>query len=282
MPDLPEHPVTEITGSAVRPDRLRADPADVEPPGHQADRLRRALQIASHDLRTPLTGLSALVSLLESGSDGGLSPAQAARVARIREACDRLTAVVHELGELALIESGRAAFTRVAVDTAALAGRVCDELAPAARARLIELRLHAGPALPLLEADPVRLQRLFRALIGSALAGAEGAVLELTLSPARGGVEAVLREIRNPLPIEAVQEGADGAGASGARPGASALLPAPSALSAVIAEAILRAHGGMMLTVPASGAPEPVLAFFLPSSAADPGSERPDDSRSNA
>src|SRR5258706_6214233 len=75
--------------------------AKVEPDGNG-----RHLATIAHDLRSPLTGLIALLDLMQGGADGDLTPAAFNRVRRIRSLVDRLTLVAEQISDLALAETG--------------------------------------------------------------------------------------------------------------------------------------------------------------------------------
>ena len=74
------------------------------------------LGLIAHALRSPLTGLSALVEMLEAGTDGDLTPAQAGRVVRIRGTIDRLVSITDQITVLARAEAGRLDLMRSGVD----------------------------------------------------------------------------------------------------------------------------------------------------------------------
>ena len=260
----------------------------VTDPGHVAS-LRTAITAVTHDLRGPLTGLTALLSLLESGVDGPLTHAQARRVARIRASVERMSAIVQEMGELSLIESGRPAQRMVPIDLPAIAGLICDELAATARSRLIELHIKSEPGVHLVEGDPYRLPRLFRLLLTTALTTAEGPTIELSLTPVDLGVNVSLREIRRPLPMEvmeAIGEMPDEFKREEEAPGdvsSASEAPISDGLARALPEAIIRAHGGRILTEAGDGTAT-IATFFLPHrhAAEMPIADRPRDHHADA
>jgi len=73
------------------------------------------LSSLSHDLRSPLSGLIALIDLLDSGIDGPLLPAQRERLRRIRVEVSRIVSLADQITELALAQSGRLGHPRAPI-----------------------------------------------------------------------------------------------------------------------------------------------------------------------
>jgi signal transduction histidine kinase len=108
------------------------------------ERSRRNLVAGvSHDLRTPLAGIRAMIEALEDGVV--TEPSTVRRYYRtIRLEADRLAGLVDDLFELSRIQSGA---LRLEVETVALDELIADAIAgasPAARSKAIELR-SCGP-----------------------------------------------------------------------------------------------------------------------------------------
>lgn len=81
----------------------------------------------SHELRSPLASVKAMVETLEGGASS--DPATTADyLARVNREVDRMTAMVNDLLELSRIESGQAAPAREPVDAASVAASVRADL----------------------------------------------------------------------------------------------------------------------------------------------------------
>ena len=65
------------------------------------------LGIASHDLKNPLISINGLASFLASGKFGALSATQAEMISSIYEASEAMLALVNDLFDVALIETGQ-------------------------------------------------------------------------------------------------------------------------------------------------------------------------------
>ncbi len=74
------------------------------------------LGVASHDLKNPLISINGLSSFLKSGKFGAMSSTQAEMVASIFEASEAMLALVNDLFDVALIETGQMNFEMADVD----------------------------------------------------------------------------------------------------------------------------------------------------------------------
>ncbi|MCS7256632.1 MAG: cell wall metabolism sensor histidine kinase WalK, partial [Thermomicrobium sp.] len=101
----------------------------------------------SHDLRTPLAALQALVDTL---LDGALADRTVAEdfLRRIATEVEHLTRLVNQLLELTKAESGQLQLARVPTDLAALARTTLERFRPRADAKRITLELASSDALP--------------------------------------------------------------------------------------------------------------------------------------
>jgi signal transduction histidine kinase len=135
----------------------------------RAEKSRRELVAwVSHDLRTPLAGIRALVEALEDGVVE--DPDTVARyLGTLRDQSDRLAHLVDDLFELSRLHSGslQPAFSAIALDdlvSDALAG-----VGPAAEAAGVTLRGSAGGPPRLVEVAPRELGRALQNLLDNAV-----------------------------------------------------------------------------------------------------------------
>ena len=86
----------------------------------------------SHELRTPIAGIKAMVETLK---DGAVNDKEAATdfLTRIDSEVDRLTQMVAELTELSRIETGRAEFRMAPTDLNLLIEEVVAQMNPLAQ-----------------------------------------------------------------------------------------------------------------------------------------------------
>ncbi|MFH1651353.1 MAG: ATP-binding protein [Chloroflexota bacterium] len=122
----------------------------------------------SHEFRTPLASLKAMVETLQSGA---LDDRAAAMdfLGRINGEIDRLTQMVAELTELSRIETGGVALKRAPVDLNRLAGQVIADLSPQAERKGISLNQEPAADLPPVPADRDRLCQVLTNLLHNAI-----------------------------------------------------------------------------------------------------------------
>jgi two-component system sensor histidine kinase KdpD len=122
----------------------------------RADTIKTALlRAVSHDLRSPLTAISAAGEAIGSPS---LSPAEREELAEvIQEEARRLSRLVDNLLDLSRLEAGAAEPRRDWVSVQELIRSALDELA----ARPEDFSLSIDPEMPLVSVDPVQMERAF-------------------------------------------------------------------------------------------------------------------------
>jgi len=207
-----------------------------------ADTMRRELVThVSHDLRTPLTSLQGYLETL-SLKEGNLSPAERKEYLDVAlRHCRRLSSLVAELFELALLDSPD---VTIRVERFALADLVQDVLQKArlpAQEKQIRLSVEIGDDLPFALGDIARIDRVLENLIGNALrhtprrgeiriaAARRGELLSVQVTDTGSGIPPErLARLFDPIPGRFGDPGKDGEG---------------TGLGLVIARKILMLHG---------------------------------------
>jgi two-component system, NtrC family, sensor histidine kinase HydH len=132
------------------------------------DLLERLLARLAHEIRNPLSSLDIHVQLLEEDLAGLSSAGReqlSPRLEIIRGELHRLESIVDHFLRLA----GPSALDLEPVEVAKIINHVCDLLRPEAAARQIDIVAEVGSALPLLNADPVRLTQALMNLVINAM-----------------------------------------------------------------------------------------------------------------
>jgi signal transduction histidine kinase len=131
----------------------------------RADALKRNMVTdVAHELRTPLTNILGSIEAMQDG----LIPAGAAALSSLREEAGLLAALVTELQELSLAESGQIAFDFESVDCVAVATAAVEAM----RVSAGDVALH-GPGTdehPFASVDERRLTQVIRNLLRNAIA----------------------------------------------------------------------------------------------------------------
>ena len=137
----------------------------------EAERLNRAksefLSTMTHELRTPLSGITGMASLLE---ETPLAPDQKEYVASISKAANHLGALVDDVLDMSKIESGRIELEMIPIDLGELMQGVCSSLMNQARAKKLELVCQLDQQLPkMIQGDELRLRQILFNLMGNAI-----------------------------------------------------------------------------------------------------------------
>ena len=236
------------------------------------ERARREMVAAvSHDLRTPLTTVRAMV---EAVTDGVVSePADVRRyMDLIRDETQHLSRLIDDLFELSHIESGALRLDLAPTHLPELVAQTIEAYEAPARDGGVTLAHTADPAIPPVLADGARLMRVLRNLIDNALrfTPAGGTVrVEARVEPApSSAVRVTVADTGPGLPDDEAERVFDrfyrGARAR-SRPAAGH--PSGAGLGLTVARGLVQAHGGRIWveSEPGSGA---AFHFTLPLRAA--------------
>ncbi len=122
----------------------------------------------SHDFRTPLAGIKAMVNTLQ---DGAVNDAEAAAdfLARIEDEVDRLTQMVTELTELSRIETGRSQLKIAPVNINDLVRDGIIHLGPQAERQKLALTVDLQEDLPVVRIDAERIRQVIINLMHNAI-----------------------------------------------------------------------------------------------------------------
>ncbi len=122
----------------------------------------------SHELRTPIAGIKAMVETLR---DGAVNDKKAAAdfLARIESEVDRLSQIVAELTQLSRIETGQAELKKEPVNLNALVDEVLAEMNPLAKRQQVKLLKQLSPDLPPVLADKDRIRQTITNLTHNAI-----------------------------------------------------------------------------------------------------------------
>jgi two-component system phosphate regulon sensor histidine kinase PhoR len=122
----------------------------------------------SHEFRTPLAGIKAMVETLGSGAIDDKKTAQDF-LTRIDSEVDRLTQLVAELTELSRIETGKAELKKEAVDLNQLVDEVIAQLSPQAERQKLSISREFAADLPAVPADKDRVRQVIANLVHNAI-----------------------------------------------------------------------------------------------------------------
>jgi signal transduction histidine kinase len=158
----------------------------------------------SHELRTPLNTIVGYTDLLLDDDFGALASEMRAPIERISKSADNLRALINDLIDLALIETGR---LRVDIKDVPLAP-LFDELAAVTvtmlRDKPIRFR-YSEPQQLAVKADAGRLRQILTNLVGNAAKYTPQGEIELRAEKRNGQVLIAVRDTGLGVPKEEIQ-----------------------------------------------------------------------------
>jgi signal transduction histidine kinase len=223
---------------------------------------RRALFAAiSHDLRTPLSTMQAMV---EAMVDGVVTDTETSNryLHNIRGEVGRLSSLIDDLFELTTIDSGELRLHLEQLRIEDVAAETIDAFRPQAERAGIRLAFEPGGETPAVHVDPQRLTRVLYNLLQNAVrhTPADGSITLRTV-PLADGVQVEVRDTGEGIPERDLPHVFD----TFYRGEASRLRArgSGSGLGLSIARGIIEAHGGRIWVQSAEGSGS-TFAFILP------------------
>lgn len=123
----------------------------------------------SHELKTPLTGLTMALHLVTDRTVGALLPQQEELLQAARQDAERLLRILNDLLDLAKLDAGNAGLNRVATSPAELVRTTVGSFADSAAEQRVSLTGSAPPDLPQVLVDPQRICLVFSNLLSNAI-----------------------------------------------------------------------------------------------------------------
>jgi NtrC-family two-component system sensor histidine kinase KinB len=159
---------------------------------------------ASHELKTPLTGIRLAVHLLLEEAVGPLTPKQMELLIDARDNTERLVRIIDHLLSLARLERGLGGLELRPVAPATLLNEAAEAVRPMAEDRHLTLAVEAEPGLPPVAADHLRLGHALNNLLVNAVTytGPGGAITLAARPAADGRVELSVRDTGVGIPAE--------------------------------------------------------------------------------
>ena len=127
------------------------------------------LALTTHDLRSPLTVISGVISFFTSGRLGELSPEQKNMVSMMERNTQNLIELVNDLLDASKLESGTIRLDVASIDLRGVLDELRETMEPLAKEKGIELVETLPADLPLVEADRAKLRRIILNLLSNAL-----------------------------------------------------------------------------------------------------------------
>jgi PAS domain S-box-containing protein len=141
-----------------------------------------------HDLRNPLTGISAALNMVLDGYMGELSPPHREVLSIAHHSSERMMKLVNAILDVNRLESGRMPVQLIAVSPAELVREAMQSQATLAHSKRLRLESDLPADLPSVFADLNLIQRVLQNLIGNAV----------KFTPEEGGVRITAHQVQEP------------------------------------------------------------------------------------
>ena len=125
------------------------------------------LAMVSHELRTPLTAIIGYSRLLSRQVHGALTSKQLEHQEAIFRGAQRLSDLINDLLDVSRLEAGRVELNPRPTHVRHVVDQVTTVVMVAAQAKQIRIENAVPPDLPLVQADPSRLQQILVNLVGN-------------------------------------------------------------------------------------------------------------------
>lgn len=146
------------------------------------------ISMASHELRTPVTGIRGYVSMMLEGTLGAVSDKIRDNLKIVQSASERLAALVEDLLNVSRIEQGRMKFDLKQLEPEKIIKEILAELKIQADEKKLELNYKPHKeSLPTLSLDVDRFKEILINLIGNAVKYTERGSVELATEEKEGG-----------------------------------------------------------------------------------------------
>lgn len=170
---------------------------------HQVETTRKEfVSNVSHELRSPLASVKAMVETLEGGA---LEEEETARdfVARIHREVDRMSEMINDLLALSGLESGTRAFDLTAIDLGLVVHDVVDQFHKRAEVKHVDLRIDLPQENISVKGDSERLRQVLVNLLDNAIKFTlEGGEVTVSIALAPGFAEVSIADTGVGIPEE--------------------------------------------------------------------------------
>jgi signal transduction histidine kinase len=158
----------------------------------------------AHDLRTPLVAADRMLTLMEQGALGELSPALAEAIGIMVRSNRNLLDLVRTLLDVYRYEAGAKRLHFQPLDMAELTSQVCSELAPLAAEKNLALEMRLVE-VPRVKADRLEMHRVITNLIGNALKFTDQGAVTIATSNGDSHVHVSISDTGPGIPLEEQQ-----------------------------------------------------------------------------
>ena len=169
--------------------------SDVTDYEEKTNRQTDFLATLSHEMKTPISAIKMSLNLLEDTRLGELDEDQRELTETIRSNSERLLRMVNEVLRHSENESGEVRLDLQPVALEDLLVRCVAQVQPLALEKALTIAASAEPELPIIEADPMRIEWVVNNVLSNAIRYAPtGSTVEIDLYAVPGGVHLVVSD----------------------------------------------------------------------------------------
>ncbi len=140
------------------------------------------LSIASHQLRTPLTGIKGYLSMILEGDYGKFNSKQGVVLKDVFNATERMTRLINVFLNVTRIESGKLKIDFVDLDISNLVKTSVDLLQISAKDKKLKLNFHADKDIPNIKADQDKIKDVVLNLIDNSIKYTDKGSIDVSVS----------------------------------------------------------------------------------------------------
>lgn len=146
----------------------------------QLDKLKdEFVSIASHELRTPMTAIKGLISMIFEGDYGQINPELKEPLSDISTSTQRLIELVNDMLDVSRIEGGRVKYVLGNVKASEIIKEVLELMHPVAVQKGIELRFEQVNGNEVIQSDPNKVKQILSNLVGNSLKFTDRGFIEI-------------------------------------------------------------------------------------------------------
>lgn len=220
------------------------------------------VSIASHQLRTPMTGIKGYLSMMTDGDFGPLDPKHVEILRNLLAESDRMIRLINQFLNVSKIEAGKFTYEKKPVRLDALVRKQVNELRKAATDKKLKLEFKAPKkSFPETLADPDKLEDVVLNLIDNAIKYTASGEIEVSLDSTAKDIAFAVKDtgigIKKRDAGELFSKFMRGSGIA-------QIHPDGSGLGLFIAKSIVDAHGGKIWAESAGEGKGSTFRFTIP------------------
>ena len=220
------------------------------------------VSIASHQLRTPMTGIMGYLSMMTSGDFGKMAPEHKKILEELLGESQRMIRLINQFLNVSKIEAGKFTYAKKSTELRALAEQEVKELMQVAKDKGLELKTEfSKKVLPVTVADSDKIQAVMLNLIDNAIKYTATGTITIGVDMMGRDLHFYVRDTGIGIkPIDAKELFNKFVRGSGI----AQIHPDGSGLGLFIAKSIIDAHGGRIWADSAGEGKGSTFQFTLP------------------